>query len=69
MSRMFERMQSAYRFTSRPPEFLLTHPLSETRISDARNRRLFFSDPKGASRKWPDQLEYQLVRAHQAPLT
>ncbi|MEC8754969.1 MAG: M48 family metalloprotease [Pseudomonadota bacterium] len=64
MSRMFERMQSAYRFTSRPPEFLLTHPLSETRISDARNqaRDFFSSDPKGASRKWPDQLEYQLVR-------
>ena len=64
MSRMFERMQSTYRFTSRPPEFLLTHPLSETRISDARNqaRDFFSSDPKGASRKWPDQLEYQLVR-------
>ncbi|MEC7250864.1 MAG: M48 family metalloprotease [Pseudomonadota bacterium] len=64
MSRMFERMQSAYRFTSRPPEFLLTHPLSETRISDARNQARDFisSDSKGASRKWPDQLEYQLVR-------
>lgn len=38
MARMFERMQQAYRFTRRPPEFLLTHPLSETRISDARNQ-------------------------------
>ena len=28
MARMFERMQQAYRFTRRPPEFLLTHPLS-----------------------------------------
>ena len=36
-SRMYERMQRAYRFTRRPPEFLLTHPLSETRISDAKN--------------------------------
>lgn len=64
MSRMFERMQSAYRFTSRPPEFLLTHPLSETRISDARNQaRDFFSDdPQSGARQWPDQLEYQLVR-------
>lgn len=64
MSRMFERMQNAYRFTSRPPEFLLTHPLSETRISDARNQaREFFSDnPQSSNRKWPDQLEYQLVR-------
>ena len=40
MSRMFERMQRAYRFTRRPPEFLLTHPLSETRIADARNQAL-----------------------------
>lgn len=64
MSRMFERMQNAYRFTSRPPEFLLTHPLSETRISDARNQaRDFFSDnPQSSNRNWPDQLEYQLVR-------
>ena len=36
-ARMYERMQRAYRFTRRPPEFLLTHPLSETRISDAKN--------------------------------
>lgn len=36
-SRMYERMQRAYRFTRRPPEFLLTHPLSETRISDSKN--------------------------------
>ena len=35
---MFERMQRAYRFTRRPPEFLLTHPLSETRIADAKNQ-------------------------------
>ena len=64
MSRMFERMQNAYRFTSRPPEFLLTHPLSETRISDVRNqaREFFSDDPENSKRKWPDQLEYQLVR-------
>ena len=34
---MFERMQRAYRFTRRPPEFS-THPLSETRIADAKNQ-------------------------------
>ena len=64
MASMFERMQNAYRFTTRPPEFLLTHPLSETRISDVRNQaREFFSEqPENNSRKWPDQLEYQLVR-------
>jgi beta-barrel assembly-enhancing protease len=40
MARMFERMQQAYRFTRTPPEFLLTHPLSESRISDARQQAL-----------------------------
>ena len=38
MARMFERMQRAYRFSSRLPEFLLTHPISESRITDARDQ-------------------------------
>jgi predicted Zn-dependent protease len=57
MSRMFERMQRAYRFTRKPPEFLLTHPLSETRIADARNQALSF--PK---RSYADSQDYQLMR-------
>ena len=36
--KMFEQMQRAYRFSRRPPEFLLTHPVTEARISDARNQ-------------------------------
>jgi predicted Zn-dependent protease len=60
MARMFERMQQAYRFTRRPPEFLLTHPLSETRISDARDQARSAGttqpiDPRSA-------LAYQIVR-------
>lgn len=35
---MFERMLHATRFSRRPPEFLLTHPITEKRISDSRNR-------------------------------
>lgn len=36
---MFEKMQRASLFAgNRPPEFLLTHPVTESRISDARNR-------------------------------
>ena len=35
---MFERMQRASRYYRTPPEFLLTHPVSETRISDSKNR-------------------------------
>ncbi|MEM9620659.1 MAG: M48 family metalloprotease [Pseudomonadota bacterium] len=57
MARMFERMQRAYRFTRRPPEFLLTHPLSETRIADARNQAL--DAPRGDT---SDSLDYQLMR-------
>ncbi len=57
MARMFERMQRNYRFTRRPPEFLLTHPLSETRIADARNQALDL--PRS---NYADSLDYQLMR-------
>ncbi|WP_241262722.1 M48 family metalloprotease [Parahaliea mediterranea] len=57
---MFERMLQATRYTSgnRIPEFLRTHPLSENRIADTRNR----------ARQYPERppavnLEYQLMRA------
>ena len=42
MARMFQRMQRAYRFTEQPPEFLLTHPINETRIADTRNQAARF---------------------------
>lgn len=57
---MFERMMQASRYSSgdRIPEFLRTHPLSENRIADTRNR----------ARQYPKQeptvsLDYQLMRA------
>ncbi|MFL0796942.1 MAG: M48 family metalloprotease [Cellvibrionaceae bacterium] len=38
-SRMFEQMQRSLRFAGqRPPEFLLTHPITESRIADAQQR-------------------------------
>ncbi|HEX7035468.1 MAG TPA: M48 family metalloprotease [Pseudomonadales bacterium] len=58
MSRMFERMQQAYRFTSRPPEFLLTHPLTESRVADARQQVQQL--PRGT---YHDSPEYALMRA------
>lgn len=58
MSRMFERMQQAYRFTSRPPEFLLTHPLSESRISDARQQVQQYP-----AQDYQNSPEYALMRA------
>ena len=60
-ARMFERMQQAYRFTRRPPEFLLTHPLSESRIADARQQVQDFP-----SRDYEDSLDYALMRARAA---
>ncbi len=60
---MFERMMQASRYSSsdRIPEFLRTHPLSENRIADTRNR----------ARQYPEQeahvsLDYQLMRARVA---
>ncbi len=57
---MFERMMQASRYSSseRIPEFLRTHPLSENRIADTRNR----------ARQYPKKeptisLDYQLMRA------
>src|SRR5690606_25881880 len=38
MPRMFERLMRQYRFDRKPPEFLLTHPVSESRVADTRNR-------------------------------
>ena len=57
MARMFERMQQSYRFTRTPPEFLLTHPLSETRIADAKTQAREY-----AQRDYPDSAEYGLMR-------
>lgn len=57
---MFERMLAASRYSSasRIPEFLRTHPLSEKRIADTRNRAMQY--PK---RIRPTSLNYQLMRA------
>jgi predicted Zn-dependent protease len=58
MARMFERMQRAYRYTRRPPEFLLTHPLSEARVADARQQAQAYNEPRH-----PDSPEYAMMRA------
>lgn len=38
MPRFFERMHNNKQFAGRPPEFLLTHPVTESRIADSRAR-------------------------------
>jgi predicted Zn-dependent protease len=58
MARMFERMQQSYRFTRTPPEFLLTHPLSETRIAGAKSQAREYP-----TRNYPDSGDYALMRS------
>jgi predicted Zn-dependent protease len=58
MSRMFERMARNYRFSRTPPEFLLTHPLSDTRIADAKSQAREYE-----KRQYADSVEYSLMRA------
>ncbi|MDY0249658.1 MAG: M48 family metalloprotease [Pseudomonas sp.] len=59
MPSMFERLMRQYRYDRMPPEFLLTHPVSESRIADTRNRAEQYHDDKGIV----DSLYYQLIRA------
>ena len=57
-ARMYEQLLAANRFGRRPPEFLLTHPLTESRIADSRARAVRFPD-----REYLPNLEYQIMRA------
>ena len=43
MPEMFSQMQKLARFSRVPPEFLLTHPITQSRISDSLNRAESFS--------------------------
>ena len=58
MPSMFERLMRQYRYDRKPPEFLLTHPVSESRIADTRNRAEQYSG-QGIT----DSVRYQLMRA------
>lgn len=57
MGEMFEQMLKSYRFRRQFPEFLLTHPLTESRVSDAKLRAQPY--PKLPNKF---QLEYQLLK-------
>ena len=59
VSGMFERMLAATRYTGhRPPEFLLTHPLTESRVADARARANNYPQ-----RQYPLKPQYHLMRS------
>lgn len=55
---IFEIMLRATRYSERPPEFLLTHPVTERRIADTRSRTMNLKD-----REYEQSLEYHLMRA------
>lgn len=57
MSEMFEAMLHASRFQRRPPEFLITHPLTESRVSDSKLRAQQY--PR---KQTPLSMDYQLAR-------
>lgn len=57
-SEMFEQMLRGVRYGRRPPEFLLTHPVTESRVADARNRAMHY--PRKA---YQDNPQFQLMRA------
>jgi beta-barrel assembly-enhancing protease len=54
----FAKLASRYRFTTTPPAMLLTHPLPESRITEARNRASQYPHTF-----IPDQLNFQLAKA------
>ena len=54
---MFTVMQGINRSSRRPPEFLLTHPLTESRIADARNRARQYPP-----RVYTDSPDFQIMR-------
>ncbi len=58
VARMFERMQYRYRFRRTPPAYLLSHPLSEDRVADARQQAARF--PR---HEYSDSRSYQMMRA------
>jgi predicted Zn-dependent protease len=58
MATFFEKLQSAGRYYRRPPEFLSTHPVTTSRIAEARDRAAQFG-----FRQRVDGLRYGMVRA------
>jgi beta-barrel assembly-enhancing protease len=58
MSSLFERLVAINRYGRRPPEFLLSHPVTESRVADARGRASRYP-----AKSYGDNLEYLIMRA------
>ena len=59
MPKMFSRLQANARFGQKPPEFLLTHPVTQSRIADSLDRASRLPTPE----KRPDAIDFELVQA------
>lgn len=55
---MFESMLRATRYSRRPPEFLMTHPVTENRIADSRNRANKYANKQ----QFSDNIDFHLMR-------
>lgn len=60
MPEIFEVMNKSSRYGGRPPEFLLTHPVTENRIADSRSRAEQLSNQRLKAQK--GSFDYQLMR-------
>lgn len=58
MSTFFGKLSAQYRFSSTPPQMLITHPLPTTRITEARDRAALYPNSY-----YPPSLDYQLAKA------
>jgi len=61
MPGMFSRLLDSYRFASRPPEFLSTHPVSESRIADSEGRAAQLAGNNKSPKQ--DPLLFSLIKA------
>lgn len=59
MPQMFSRLQRSYRFYGqKPPEFLLTHPVTESRIADSLNRAEALPFVRGR----PTNIDFDIIK-------
>lgn len=58
MTALFERLIAINRFGRRPPEFLLSHPVTESRIADSRARAIRYPE-----KPYSNNIEYLVQRA------
>ncbi len=66
MPEMFEEMLKLSRHQHRPPEFLLTHPVTESRVTDSRSRAQRYPNPKFEGSQEYKLLQARVQLAHEA---